>query len=155
MAWLTRQLLRDADRTHVWDVPNDAHEAPRTFDDPSKGAFVPRWGSVALLTLAVQSRAVGLDPSDVALRDSSGLPLQEEDGNSARERVVAALREGDLHAALGHLEGPGGPYTVLDVELSAPDGARIQVGRFGWYEISKDQPATALLSAASDILSIS
>lgn len=158
----TLQLLRDADRKEFWYVNNDSHRAPRTFDDMAGGKhFAPRWGSLALLQLAVQARAVHLEPQRVDLRDVSRLPLPSDLADARSEAIVDALKEDDLDAAQALLEGPGGPYVVLAVELESEDGAQIVVERFGGFEVTErqseqtDEPVQALLSAATRLLSIS
>lgn len=157
----TLQLLRDADRKEFWYVSNDSHLAPRAFDDKAGGKhFAPRWGSLALLQLAVQARAVHLEPRRVELRDVSRLPLAGEIAESANEAIVEALQAGDLDTAQSLLEGPGGPYVVLSVELESED-TQIVVERFGGFEVTErapvrtDEPLRALVSAASTLLSIS
>lgn len=155
MTWQSWQLVRDANRTCVRHERNDYHLAPRTFDDKQRGVYVPRWGSVALLKLAVQAQAVDLEPVRVSLRDVSMLPLPSETADDANEAIVAALRASDLQAAQGLLDGPGGPYVVLSVELESLDGARVVVERFGGFEATEDEPIPALLRAAESILSIS
>lgn len=158
----TLQLLRDADRKEFWYVSNESHRAPRTFDDKAGGKhFAPRWGSLALLQLAVQARAVHLEPVRVELRDVSRLRLPDEIADSVNEAIVEALRAGELDTAQSLLEGPGGPYVVLSVELESEDGAQIVVERFGGFEVTErapvqtDEPLRALVSAASKLLSIS
>ncbi|MCD2498516.1 hypothetical protein [Microbacterium nymphoidis] len=136
-------------------MSNDSHLAPRTFDDKAHGNFVPRWGSTALLHLAIQARAVHLDPMRVELRDVALMPMDHEIAEQASERIVEALRSGDLDAAEDLLDGPGGPYVVMSVELESADGARVVVERYGGFEVTEDEPIPAFVSAARTLLSIS
>ncbi|GAA2895167.1 hypothetical protein [Microbacterium esteraromaticum] len=155
MAWQAMQLMRDAERTELWYVSNDSHLAPRAFDDKVHGNFVPRWGSTALLHLAIQARVVHLNPKRVELRDVSLMPLDHEIAERASESIVEALRSDDLDAAEYLLDGPGGPYVVMSVELESEDGARVVVERYGGFEVTEDEPIPALVSAARTLLSIS
>ena len=155
MVWQAMQLVRDADRTKLWYVSNDSHLAPRAFDDKVHGRFVPRWGSVALLQLAVQARSVHLEPVRVELRDVALLPLPQEIAEAVNESVVEALQAGNVEEAQDLLEGPGGPYVVMSVELESDDGAQIVVERYGGFEVTEDEPIPALVTAAETLLSIS
>lgn len=156
MAWSTQQLVRDASRQAMWAVPNAEHRPPRTFDDPEHGTFVPRWGTLALLKLAVQGRAVDLTPVRIVLRDVARMPLSPEVDEELNETLVDALRRGDLNRAQAVLQdGERAPYDVVEVHLVAEDGARLVVGRYGGFDITEDEPVDALLDAARSILSIS
>jgi hypothetical protein len=155
MAWATKQLIRDAARQSFWAVPNTEHRPARTFDDPQAGQFVPRWGSAALLKLAVQAQAVHLVPVRVDLRDVAKQPLSPEHEQLQSELLVSALRTGDLVAAQAHLHGERGPYAVVSVTLMADDGTEFAVGRYGTFDTSEDEPTDALVHAAESILSIS
>lgn len=155
MPWAAKQLLRDADRRDVWVVPNAEHRASRSFDDPEHGTYVPRWGSLALLRVAVQAQAVGLHAIDVILRDVAGMPLEQVLIETCVEDVLAAVHAGDLDSAQTALLADRGPYTVEAVELRSSEGARVVVSRYGGFDETNEEPERALLAAAKSLLHIS
>lgn len=155
MGWETKQLLRDAARTSFRAVANVDHRPSRAFDDPAEGTFAPRWGTSALLKLAVQAQAVHLVPTGVELRDVGRHPLPPELQEQRSELLVAALLSEDLEGAQRLLQGERGPYEVVTVTLLSDDGAEVAVGRFGRFDASQEEPVEALVHAAESILSIS
>jgi hypothetical protein len=155
MAWLTQQLVRDAARSRFWAVDNRAHLPSFDFEEPDRDEYVPRWGTVALLRLGSVAREVGLTPMEVVIRDRAKLPLPDDLEEEQSERIVDALRDGDLQRAHDLLEGERGPYMVMSLTLMDAAGVRWRVGRFGGFDVSSDGTADPLLKVADSILSIS
>lgn len=155
MAWLTQQLVRDAARSHFRAVDNKGNLPSFDFEEPDRDEYVPRWGTVALLRLGAVAREVGLTPMEVVIRDKAKQPLPDELEEQQSERIVDALRDGDLQRAHDLLEGERGPYVVMSLTLMDVAGARWRVGRFGGFDVSSDGTAEPLVKVADAILSIS
>lgn len=84
----------------------------------------PVFDSESMISLALGARTADLDVRSVELRDVSGLPLDAEFRDPAVETIRDALQASDRDLALDALDGPGGPYIIVDFEVEHDSGDR-------------------------------
>jgi hypothetical protein len=139
------QLLVNSAGALLSPTPRSPRDAPGGYEHPERDEFVPKLGSLDLLRLAFFAHSQDIEVLGFDVRDRALEPLPQAVIDDVNDKLAASMRNKDEGSARQALHGPGGPYSIVAIELEGPSFESVWVARLGRVEAPSIAGVTDML----------